>query len=360
VTTDAGRGVRAIQEVTAAALPRLIVTSGEPAGIGPDLCLAIAERDWPCDLVVAADIELLKQRAGQLQLGIQLLPYSSTGARTTHERGMLRVLHVPTAELVHPGVLNPANAAYVLKLLDAAADGCSSGEFDAMVTAPVQKSVINDAGVAFSGHTEYLAQHLDKGTTGGVYPVMMLANSNLRVALATTHLPIQQVSAAITDELLTKVIRILDRDLRTRFGLATPRILVCGLNPHAGESGHLGREEIEVIAPTLDRLRREGLNLTGPAPADTAFTPHMLEQADAVLAMFHDQGLPVIKYAGFGDAVNITLGLPIVRTSVDHGTALSLAGTGQADASSLVAALQMALRMTHASTSQTIRPALPA
>lgn len=331
---------------------RLIVTSGEPAGIGPDLCLAIASRDWPFDLVVAADIELLKQRAGQLQLGVQLLPYSSHAA---HKPGTLRVLHVPTAKPVRPGVLDPANAHYVLKLLDVAADGCLSGEFDAMVTAPVQKSVINDAGVPFSGHTEYLAER-----TGGAYPVMMLANADLRVALATTHLPLQQVSAAITDELLTKVIRILDHDLRTRFGLSPPRILVCGLNPHAGESGHLGREEIDVIAPTLDRLRKEGLTLIGPAPADTAFTPHMLEQADAVLAMFHDQGLPVIKYAGFGDVVNITLGLPIVRTSVDHGTALSLAGTGQADASSLITAIDMALRMTHASTSQTIRPALPA
>jgi 4-hydroxythreonine-4-phosphate dehydrogenase len=331
---------------------RIIVTSGEPAGIGPDICLAIAGRAWPCDLVVAADIELLKQRAGQLQLGVRLLPYSSS---TAHEPGTLRVLHVPTAKPVRAGVLDTANARYVLKLLDAAADGCMAGEFDAMVTAPVQKSVINDAGVPFSGHTEYLAEH-----TGGNYPVMMLANSDLRVALATTHLPIQQVSAAITDELLTKVIRILDRDLRTRFKLAAPRIVVCGLNPHAGESGHLGREEIEVIAPALERLRGEGLTLIGPAPADTAFTPHMLKQADAVLAMFHDQGLPVIKYAGFADAVNITLGLPIVRTSVDHGTALSLAGSGQADASSLVAAIQMALQMTHASTSQTIRPALPA
>ncbi len=333
--------------------PRLIVTSGEPAGIGPDLCLAIAERDWPCDLVVAADIELLQQRAGQLQLGVQLVPYSPQ--RTAHKAGTLRVLHVPTAMPVRAGTLDSANANYVLKLLDVAADGCMSGEFDGMVTAPVQKSVINDAGVPFSGHTEYLAER-----TGNVYPVMMLANSNLRVALATTHLPIQQVSAAITPELLTKVIRILDRDLRTRFGLPAPRILVCGLNPHAGESGHLGREEIDVIAPTLERLRGEGITLMGPAPADTAFTPHMLQQADAVLAMFHDQGLPVIKYAGFGDAVNITLGLPIVRTSVDHGTALSLAGTGQADASSLMTAIETALRMTHASTSQTIRPALPA
>lgn len=357
--------------------PRLIVTSGEPAGIGPDLCLAIAARDWSCDLVIAGDIDLLKQRAEQLQLDVQLLPCSSGAAPATHERGTLRVRHVPTAAPVRAGVLDPSNAGYVLKLLNVAADSCLSGEFAAMITAPVQKSVINDAGVPFSGHTEYLAQYLDKGQSldqnqplgkgpsldqqvRDIYPVMMLANNDLRVALATTHLPLQRVSAAITDELLTRVIHILDRDLRARFEIPAPRIVVCGLNPHAGESGHLGREEIEVITPTLQRLRREGLNLIGPAPADTAFTPHMLEQADAVLAMFHDQGLPVIKYAGFADAVNITLGLPIVRTSVDHGTALALAGTGRADASSLASAIQMALRMSHASSSQTIRPALPA
>ena len=334
---------------------RLIVTSGEPAGIGPDLCLAIAGRDWPCDVVVAADIELLKQRAQQLRLNIRLLPYVSSTICPTHQPGVLRVLHVPTAEPVEAGKLNVANARYVLNMLDAAAQGCLTGEFDAMVTAPVQKSVINDAGVPFSGHTEYLAER-----TGGSYPVMMLATETLRVALATTHLPLQDVSAAITDELLTRVIRIIDHDLRTRFDISAPRIVVCGLNPHAGESGHLGREEIEVIAPTLERLRQQGLQLIGPAPADTAFTPHMLKQADAVLAMFHDQGLPVIKFAGFGDCVNITLGLPIVRTSVDHGTALSLAGSGQADASSLATAMQMALRMTHAPTSQAIRPALPA
>jgi 4-hydroxythreonine-4-phosphate dehydrogenase len=339
----------------AAQLARLVITSGEPAGIGPDLCLAIAERDWPCDIVVAADMELLKQRARQLQLTIELSAYTSSELRPGHRRGTLRVLHVPTATPVQTGVLDPANAQYVLRLLNAAAQGCLSGEFSAMVTAPVQKSIINDAGVPFSGHTEYLAEK-----TGGAYPVMMLATHDLRVALATTHLPLRQVSAAITDELLSRVIHILDHDLRTRFDIAAPRILVCGLNPHAGESGHLGREEIEVIAPALARLREAGLNLIGPAPADTAFTPHMLRQADAVLAMFHDQGLPVIKFAGFGDAINITLGLPIVRTSVDHGTALTLAGTGQADASSLAAAMQMALRMTHAPTSQAIWPALPA
>ncbi len=338
-----------------AAVPRLILTSGEPAGIGPDLCLAIADRDWPCDIVVAADMELLKQRARQLQLSIELTSYAPSEQRPTHRRGSLRILHVPTIVPVQAGVLDPANARYVLNLLNAAAQGCLSSEFDAMVTAPVQKSVINDAGVRFSGHTEYLAE-----LTGGSYPVMMLATIDLRVALATTHLPLQQVSAAITKELLSRVLRILDHDLRTRFDIPSPRILVCGLNPHAGESGHLGREEIDVIAPTLERLREEGLSLLGPVPADTAFTPHMLQQADAVLAMFHDQGLPVIKYAGFGDAVNVTLGLPIVRTSVDHGTALSLAGTGQADASSLAAAMQMALRMTHAPTPQAIRPTLPA
>lgn len=335
--------------------PRLIVTSGEPAGIGPDLCLAIAGRDWPCDVVVAADIELLKQRAQQLRLSIRLLPYVVSTVVPVHQPGTLRVLHVPTAVPVQSGTLDIANARYVLNLLDAAAQGCLTGEFDAMVTAPVQKSIINDAGVPFSGHTEYLAEH-----TGGSYPVMMLATDTLRVALATTHLPLQQVSGAITEELLTRVIRIIDHDLRKRFDIPAPRILVCGLNPHAGESGHLGREEIDVIAPTLERLRKEGLHLVGPAPADTAFTPHMLEQADAVLAMFHDQGLPVIKFAGFGDVVNITLGLPIVRTSVDHGTALSLAGTGKADSNSLATAMQMALRMTHAPSPQAIRPALPA
>ena len=245
---------------------------------------------------------------------------------------------------MRPGHLDRANARHVLQLLDRAIDGCVSGEFAAMVTAPVQKSVINDAGIKFSGHTEYLAER-----TGGAHPVMMLANGSLRVALATTHLPLKDVSAAITAELLQQVLRVVDRDLRTRFAIPAPRILVCGLNPHAGESGHLGREEIEIIAPALDALRRAGMQLIGPAPADTAFTASMLQQADAVLAMFHDQGLPVIKYAGFENAVNVTLGLPIIRTSVDHGTALSLAGTGKADSSSLAAAIDMALQLAAAS-----------
>lgn len=321
-------------------LPRLVLTSGEPAGIGPDLCIAIAASAWPCDLVVAGDRGLLEARARQLARPVRLEDYRPGEPRQTHVPGTLRVLHVALAAPARAGVLDARNAPYVLQLLDIAVAGCVRGEFDALVTAPVQKSVINDAGIAFSGHTEYLAER-----TGGAHPVMMLATGSLRVALATTHLPLAQVSAAITGERLERVLRILDRDLRLRFGIAAPRVLVCGLNPHAGESGHLGREEIEVIAPTLERLRAQGLRLFGPSPADTAFTPRQLEQADAVLAMYHDQGLPVIKYAGFERAVNITLGLPIVRTSVDHGTALSLAGSGEADAGSLGEALRLAAQL---------------
>lgn len=322
--------------------PRLILTCGEPAGIGPDLCIDIAGRAWPCELVVAGDMEVLRARAQQLRKSLTLLPYSRDQS-TEQRAGTLRVLHIPVAAAVRPGQLDRANARHVLALLDRAIEGCIAGEFAAMVTAPVQKSVIIEAGVAFSGHTEYLAQR-----TGGAHPVMMLTNGSLRVALATTHLPLKDVSAAITGELLQRVLRIVDGDLRSRFALAAPRILVCGLNPHAGESGHLGREEIEVIVPAIEALRRSGMQVTGPAPADTAFTAQMLQQADAVLAMYHDQGLPVIKYAGFETAVNVTLGLPIIRTSVDHGTALSLAGTGKADSGSLAAAIELALQLASA------------
>jgi 4-hydroxythreonine-4-phosphate dehydrogenase len=325
--------------------PRLILTCGEPAGIGPDLCIDIARRAWPCDLVVAGDMQMLQARAQQLRRPVTLLPYSRGTDSVEHRVGTLRVLHVPVASPVRAGELDRSNARHVLTMLDRAIDGCVRGEFAAIVTAPVQKSVINDAGVAFSGHTEYLAER-----TGGAHPVMMLTNGSLRVALATTHLPLREVSAAITGELLQKVLRIVDGDLRSRFAIAQPRILVCGLNPHAGESGHLGREEIEVIAPALDALRQTGMQLTGPAPADTAFTAQMLQQADAVLAMYHDQGLPVIKYAGFESAVNVTLGLPIIRTSVDHGTALALAGTGKADSGSLAAAIDLALQLASAGT----------
>lgn len=321
-------------------LPRLILTAGEPAGIGPDLCLAVADREWDCELVVASDIELLKQRASTLGLDVTLIHFDADRPAQRHRRGNLLVRHIPVANAVRAGALDRANALHVLGLLDAAIEGCTLGRFDAMVTAPVQKSVINDAGVPFSGHTEYLAERC-----GGMHPVMLLASGTLRVALATTHLPLHAVPAAITADLLERVINILHADLRSKFGIAQPRILVCGLNPHAGESGHLGSEEINIISPTLKALRNAGLDLIGPAPADTAFTPHMLDGVDAVLAMFHDQGLPVIKYAGFGNAVNVTLGLPIIRTSVDHGTALDLAATGRADAGSLIAAIELALEL---------------
>ena len=320
-------------------LPRIILSTGEPAGIGPDLAIAIAQCNWPCQLIVAGDRKLLQSRAQALGTSLQFRNYRPDEAQP-QQAGALTLLHIATRNPVKAGALDAANAHYVLQLLDRACDGCSSGEFAAMVTAPVQKSVINQAGVAFTGHTEYLAER-----TGGHTPVMMLAAGELRVALVTTHLPLRDISKAITREVLRDTLVILDTDLRRRFRLAAPRILVLGLNPHAGESGYLGREEIDVIAPVLDELRARGMQLTGPAPADTAFTPHMLQHADAVLAMYHDQGLPVLKHAGFGNAVNITLGLPIIRTSVDHGTALDLAGTGKADAGSLSAALSLAIQL---------------
>jgi 4-hydroxythreonine-4-phosphate dehydrogenase len=321
-------------------IPRIIVTSGEPAGIGPDLCIELCQRAWGCQLVVAGDPELFGQRARALGQSIEIERFDLRQAPCEHMPGQMLVWPHPVAKPVVAGQLDAANARYVLAMLDSAIDSCVRGDSTAVVTAPVQKSIINDAGVPFSGHTEYLAER-----TGGRKPVMLLAAGTLRVALATTHLPLSQIPAAITAPLLEEVITILDHDLRTRFGLAEPRIMVCGLNPHAGESGHLGREEIEVITPTLERLRSRGLRLQGPVPADTAFTPRQLAQADAVLAMYHDQGLPVLKHAGFGNAVNVTLGLPIVRTSVDHGTALELAGTGLADAGSLVCAVELALEL---------------
>jgi 4-hydroxythreonine-4-phosphate dehydrogenase len=319
---------------------RLIVTSGEPAGIGPDLCVALAGRDWPFELVVAGDPDLLRDRAEALGAGLRLRPYSDGEAPRPQRRGELRVLAHSLARSVKPGRLDPLNSRYVLALLDAAADGCLGGEFAAMVTAPVQKSVINDAGIAFSGHTEYLAARL-----GVAKPVMLLAAGELRVALVTTHLPLSAVPAAITREAVLEALTVLDGDLRARFRIAAPRILVCGLNPHAGESGHLGREEIEVIGPALTEARVRGIDAIGPLPADTLFTPRVLEGAAAVLAMYHDQGLPVLKHVGFGHAVNVTLGLPIVRTSVDHGTALDLAATRRADPGSLFAAVELAARL---------------
>ncbi|MCU0975619.1 MAG: 4-hydroxythreonine-4-phosphate dehydrogenase PdxA [Steroidobacteraceae bacterium] len=320
---------------------RLVVTSGEPAGIGPDLCVALAGRDWPFELVVAGDPGLLRERAGILGQDIVLRPYAPGQAPGPQRAGELTVLARPLARPVLAGRLDAVNARYVLSMLDAAVDGCVAGEFAGMVTAPVQKSVINDAGIVFSGHTEYLAHRL-----GVARPVMLLAAGDaLRVALVTTHLPLAAVPAAITREAVLGTLTVLDRDLRARFRIAAPRILVCGLNPHAGESGHLGREEIEVIAPALAEARAAGIDAIGPLPADTLFTPRVLEGSAAVLAMYHDQGLPVLKHVGFGHAVNVALGLPVVRTSVDHGTALDLAGTGRADPGSLFAAVELAARL---------------
>jgi 4-hydroxythreonine-4-phosphate dehydrogenase len=317
----------------------VVVTSGEPAGIGPDLCLLLASREWPCRLVVAGDPALLDARALELGQTLEIRRVEPT-AIEPHRRGVLQVLPHRVAATVTAGRLDPTNAGYVLGMLDAAVDGCLAGHFDAMVTAPVQKSVIADSGVAFSGHTEYLAARTQTRRA-----VMLLVAGKLRVALATTHLPLRAVPDALSVELLFETLTTLDAGLRERFGLARPRIMTLGLNPHAGEAGHLGREEIEILEPAIARAAAAGIAARGPMPADTAFTPRQLTDADAVLAMYHDQGLPVLKYAGFGHAVNVTLGLPIVRTSVDHGTALDLAGTGRGDPGSLFAALELALSL---------------
>jgi 4-hydroxythreonine-4-phosphate dehydrogenase len=317
--------------------PIVAVTAGEPAGIGPDLVLELAPLAEQARLVVIADKSLLLQRALQLGKNIALADY-----QRERDPGpqVLEVHHVALTGEVETGVLDPANGRYVLDTLDVAIDGCISGEFAAMVTAPVHKGVINQAGVPFTGHTEYLAER-----THTPRVVMMLAGAGMRVALATTHLPLRAVADAITRDSLTEVLRILQHDLVHKFGIAKPRILVAGLNPHAGEGGHLGREEIDVIEPVLDALRAEGMHLIGPLPADTLFNPDKLAHGDAVLAMYHDQGLPVLKHASFGQGINITLGLPIVRTSVDHGTALDLAGSGRADPGSLFEATRLAITL---------------
>jgi 4-hydroxythreonine-4-phosphate dehydrogenase len=317
--------------------PIIAVTSGEPAGIGPELCLRLAGQNFGARLVVLGDRTLLTERAKQLDLRLQLKEFDAM----SRQRGdVLDVLHLPLQAKSAAGKLNPANSPYVLALLDRALQGCLGGEFSAMVTAPVHKAIINEADFTFTGHTEYLAE---KTATGHV--VMMLVGGGLRVALATTHLALAQVPTAITREALMATLRVLHADLIVKFGIRHPHILVAGLNPHAGEGGYLGREEIEVIAPVVEALRAEGMKLTGPLPADTLFTPQQLENADCALAMYHDQGLAVLKYASFGHGVNVTLGLPIIRTSVDHGTALDLAGTGRADPGSLVAAVKLATEL---------------
>jgi len=318
-------------------LPAIALTAGEPAGIGPDLCIALSRHAVPCHLSVLGDLDVLRARAALLGIAVDFVAGDTI---PLHQPGTLHVRHIPVATPVTPGVLDTHNSAHVLALLDAALEGCMNGAYSAVVTAPVHKGIINDAGFAFTGHTEYLADH---SSTHKV--VMMLVGGGLRVALATTHLPLREVADAITPALLDEVIRILHADLQTRFGIARPRIAVAGLNPHAGESGHLGREEIDIIEPTLARLRGEGMDLVGPLPADTLFSRIRQEPCDAVLAMYHDQGLPVLKYASFGEGVNVTLGLPFIRTSVDHGTALDLAGTGRAEVGSLIAAIEMALEM---------------
>lgn len=321
-------------------LPRLLLTPGEPAGIGPDLVVALAQQPLPAALAVVADPLLLQARARQLGLPLRLRPLDPGMPPQPHQPGELQLRPVALRVPATAGRLDPRNAPYVLDTLRLAAAEVIAGAADALVTAPVHKGVINDAGIPFTGHTEFLA-----GLCAAPLPVMMLVAGQLRVALATTHLPLREVPAAITRDRLEAVLRILQQDLRRRFAIAEPRILVCGLNPHAGEGGHLGREEIEVIGPVLDSLRAEGMRLLGPLPADTLFTPRQLAEADAVLAMYHDQGLPVLKHAGFGEAVNVTLGLPIIRTSVDHGTALDLAGSGRADGGSLRAALELAAQL---------------
>jgi len=317
----------------------IALTAGEPAGIGPDLCLAAAAGSCAAPLVCLADREQLAGRARLLGLAVRLQEYRP-GQPVSREPGTLTVLHEPLGARCEPGHLDVRNAGQVLRLIDRAVTGCQHGEFAAMVTAPVQKSLLNDAGIPFSGHTEYIAAR-----TGAALPVMMLSAGALRVALATTHLPLREVSAALHVGRLEQILRILDGALRRYFALPRPRIAVCGLNPHAGEAGHLGDEEITTIAPAIARARAAGLSIEGPLPADTLFVPRQLARCDAVLAMYHDQGLPVLKHAGFGHAVNVTLGLPIVRTSVDHGTALALAGRGEADAGSLLAAIALAAQM---------------
>jgi 4-hydroxythreonine-4-phosphate dehydrogenase len=324
--------------------PVIAITSGEPAGIGPELMGAIRAEDFPARLVIIGDQEFLQQRC------------ATTGRRLhviTHHPGVepqqpcVEGIQVALRRPALAGQLDAANAAYVLETLDIACQGCLDGRFDAMVTAPVQKDIINAGGIAFTGHTEYLA-----AMCGVDKPIMMLASDSLRVALATTHLPLRDVADAIDGQELEYIISVLHSDLQSRFGLREPHIKVCGLNPHAGENGYLGREEIDIISPAIEAMRARGINVSGPYPADTVFTPASLQDADVILAMYHDQGLPVLKHTGFSNAINTTLGMPIIRSSVDHGTALSLAGSGRADPGSLFAAIHSAIEQVAAKRTQ--------
>lgn len=335
-------------------IPRFALTPGEPAGIGPDLLIQLAQQKSPlnAELIIVADPEMMMQRAETLGLPLILTKYDKGHLPSNNAQSELKIIAISCAEKVTPGQLNKNNARYVLDTLTRATQGCIDKEFDAIVTAPLHKGIINDAGIPFTGHTEFLAE-----LTKAPLPVMMLAadsrssttlNTDLRVSLATTHLPLKDVSNAITKQSLRQVINVLHHDLREKFGIDQPHILVCGLNPHAGEDGHMGMEEIDTITPVINEFKQAGMNLSGPLPADTLFTPKYLNTADAVLAMYHDQGLPVLKHVGFGHGINITLGLPIIRTSVDHGTALDLAGSGKAQTGSLIAAIEAAINMTNA------------
>jgi 4-hydroxythreonine-4-phosphate dehydrogenase len=324
------------------AIKRLILTPGEPAGIGPDITIQIAQQDWPFEIIVIADQQLLTERAAQLQLPLQLIGAHLDKTPRSHVAGTLNIIHEPLAAPVNAGTLNPANAKYVLNTLELAARICTDKRADALVTGPVHKKILNDAGIPFTGHTEFLAQYCHVEHT-----VMLFVIDQLKVALATTHVPLADVSKVLTADQLIKTLKIFTTGLQQYFDIQQPRLLVCGLNPHAGEGGLLGREEIEVISPALDVLRAQDYQLIGPLPADTIFTKNILESADAVLAMYHDQALPLIKYLGFERAVNVTLGLPFLRTSVDHGTALALAGTGSAHPGSLSCALELAASISH-------------
>ncbi len=321
-------------------LKRIAITPGEPAGVGPDLIIKIAQYAWPTQIIVVASAQLLRDRAKLLQLPLIIKEYNANDEPTAHQAGTLIVLSVELDDVCVPGKLNANNGHYVVETLRIASEKNISGEFDAVVTGPVHKGLINQAGIPFSGHTEYFAHQANCSDV-----VMMLATEGLRVALVTTHIPLAYVAKAITHERLQKVARILHQDLITKFGIPSPKIYVCGINPHAGEDGHLGREEIDVMIPALDELRQEGMNLIGPLPADTIFQEKYLAEADAILSMFHDQGLPVLKFKGFGSSVNITLGLPFIRTSVDHGTALDLAGSNHADAGSFNEAIRTAITL---------------
>lgn len=327
-------------------LPRIVITTGEPAGIGLDLCILLAHQAINADVCVIADQSALTERAKQLQVALNIQPADIDAPREKHPgNGTLKLIHQPTQTQVLAGQLNPKNSAYVLNMLSTAINGCQEGIFDAIFTAPVHKGVINDAGIAFTGHTEFLAQQ-----TNTEQVVMMLVGGGMRVALATTHLPLTKVSASITQESLSTTIRILHHDLTYKFGIAEPKIMVAGLNPHAGEGGYLGDEEIKTITPVLEKLRSEGMNLIGPLPADTMFSQKNIANTDAFLAMYHDQGLAVLKHASFGEGVNVTLGLPIIRTSVDHGTALELAGKGNIEIGSMLSAIKLAIELVHSKT----------